>query len=146
NMCRAHREAYEILHRHRPDAMVGIAHSAPYVVPCNPRNPLDRAVATVRDYILNHALFRRLGRTLDFIGLNYYARQVARWRPTPRGTIVGVECLEDHHGSPRHFSTLGWEVYPRGLREVLLAYRRYGLPLMITENGIATDDEAERTQ
>ena len=37
---------------------------------------------------------------------------------------------------------IGWEVYPRGLhRGGRGASRAFGLPLLITENGIATDDE-----
>ena len=35
NMAKAHAAAYAMLHRVRADAMVGFAHSAPYVVPCD---------------------------------------------------------------------------------------------------------------
>jgi beta-glucosidase len=39
---------------------------------------------------------------------------------------------------------LGWEVYPQGLVIALERFSQYGLPLLVTENGIATDDEALR--
>ena len=39
---------------------------------------------------------------------------------------------------------MGWEVYPRGLEAVLENFSRFGLPLLVTENGIATDDESLR--
>ena len=52
----------------------------------------------------------------------------------------------DHHGAKRHFSALGWEAHPPGLAAVLRQFSRHGLPLMVTENGIATGDEDERTQ
>jgi beta-glucosidase/6-phospho-beta-glucosidase/beta-galactosidase len=39
---------------------------------------------------------------------------------------------------------MGWEIYAPGIRLVLQRFRRYGLPLMITENGVATTDEAAR--
>jgi beta-glucosidase len=45
----------------------------------------------------------------------------------------------------RRYSSLGWEIYPDGLRNVLQEFSRYGLPMVITENGIATSDESERT-
>ena len=151
NLCRAHCAAYPILHRHRPDAMVGFAHSAPYVVPCDPGSVADRLVARARDFALNAAVFRLLGanprKVLDFIGINYYARQVIRARSdTGRLSPFGTECTADHHGAARAFSPLGWEVFAPGLGEVLRKFSRYGVPLMVTENGIATIDEQQRTR
>lgn len=149
NMYRAHHAARAVLRTKRRDAMVGIAHSAPYVEPCNPRSLLDRWAAFWRDFVLNRAATRLAlgwrGRGADFIGLNYYNRQVARWRPRGMAAIFGVECIEDHHGAPRQFSALGWEIYPPGLARTLSRFARHGLPLMITENGIATQDEAQRS-
>ena len=149
NMCRAHHVARRLLHAARPDAMVGISHSAPYIEPCNPHSVLDRWAAFWRDFVLNRAVTRLAlgwsGRGADFIGLNYYNRQIAKWRLRSTAILVGEECVEDHHGAPRQFSALGWEIYPPGLARTLLRFGRYGLPLMITENGIATRDEAQRT-
>lgn len=148
NMLRAHRAAYRILHRSRADAMVGLAHSAPYVVPCDPHRLADRMAASVRDFALNRLCFRVLGRTrraLDFIGINYYARQIVRWRPRGLRLLYGEECRDDHHGAPRRFSSPGWEVFAPGLRRVLQSYSTLGLPLIVTENGIATSDEAARS-
>lgn len=150
NMGRAHAAAYGIVHDARPDAMVGIAHSAPYVVPCDPTRLADRVAAKLRDFTLNHAFFTLLGRrpaaVLDFVGLNYYARQVVRWRPVVGPAVLfGSECKDDHHGQPRRFTELGWEVHAPGLRETLMLFRKYGVPLMVTENGIATSDEDARS-
>ena len=150
NLCRAHAAAYPVLHRHRSDVMVGLAHNAPWVVPCNPRNPGDRIAACLRNEVLNRSVFRLLGRppreVLDFIGINYYARQVVRWRPALGAALLfGSECTADHHGAPRVFTSLGWEVFAPGLREVLRQFGHHGLPLMVTENGIATDDDALRS-
>ena len=151
NLCRAHVAAYRLLHQRRSDSMVGLAHSAPYVVPCNTQSPADRAAAWARDFVLNEAVFRLIGRrprdVLDFIGVNYYTRQVVRWRPSPGGAAVfGTECRADHHGVPRAFSDLGWEIYAPGLRRVLGRFARHGVPLMVTENGIATHDERLRSE
>ena len=43
-----------------------------------------------------------------------------------------------------HSARSGWEVYPHGLKTVLEDFSRVGLPLLVTENGIATDDESLR--
>jgi beta-glucosidase len=150
NLYRAHCAAYEALHRARSDAVVGFAHSAPYVVACNPRRALDRFAARMRDFVLNESQFVLLrvlgGARNDFIGLNYYARQVVRWQFGGRASLFGTECREDHHGEPRRFSALGWEVHAGSLRQVLMKFSGRGVPLMITENGIATGDEEERSE
>ncbi len=39
---------------------------------------------------------------------------------------------------------MGWESYPRGLGIVLKDFSRFGVPLFITENGIATEDDRQR--
>src|SRR5262249_55158963 len=43
-------------------------------------------------------------------------------------------------------STMGWEIYPTGLETTLRRFAEYGLPVFVTENGIATDDEALRRE
>jgi beta-glucosidase len=150
NMARAHKAAYAVLHRHRGDAMVGMAYSAPAVVPCDRHRWSDRLAASSREYVLNRAWFDLLGRrpakVLDFIGLNYYTRQVVSWRPSlsPRALLFGTECHRDHHHGPRTFNSLGWEIHAPGLRRVLRRFSRFGIPIVITENGISTADEQLR--
>jgi len=39
---------------------------------------------------------------------------------------------------------MGWAVHPDGLRQMLHHAARTGLPLYVTENGIATTDDTER--
>jgi beta-glucosidase len=149
NLCRAHVAAYTVLHRHRPDAMVGFAHSAPYIVPCNPQRARDRWSAWARDFVLNQLCFRLLGRppreVLDFIGVNYYTRQIVRAHSRGAGLIFGTECRQPHHGEARSFNSLGWEIFPAGLTAILRQLSRYGVPLIVTENGVSTGDETQRT-
>jgi beta-glucosidase len=81
---------------------------------------------------------------LDYIGINYYSRQVVRWRPWGLAALFGAEHKADDPMNRRQFNSLGWEIYPDGLREVVKKFAAYGVPLMITENGVATSDEAQR--
>jgi len=60
--------------------------------------------------------------------------------------LFGSECKADHHESPRRFTSMGWEIHAPGLARVLKRLSRLGLPLIVTENGIATTDETARTQ
>jgi len=80
----------------------------------------------------------RIREPLDFVGINYYTRNVVRDDPT---------VLPDraaHVEQPGEHMTTGWEVYPQGLLETLLAVKqRYGdVPLYVTENGSAFPDPA----
>jgi beta-glucosidase len=79
---------------------------------------------------------------IDFVGINYYLRLLVSDDPTrsrssgpPRAIIISPP------DRPR--TALGWEIYPAGLTEILQwVDARYGnLPIYITENGAAFDDE-----
>jgi beta-glucosidase len=146
----AHNGAYQLIHRHRADARVGFAHSAPWVEPHDPARALDRMVAAVRGYVLNHLclrLMRGFGELpLDFIGINYYSRELVRWQFRGLSWLFGAEPPLRRDGVRRRFSTLGWEIHPEGLHGVLSEFSRYRLPLLVTENGIATTDESLRCE
>ena len=43
-------------------------------------------------------------------------------------------------------TNIGWEVHPKGLAKVLRYASRLGLPLMVTENGIATHDTEQKVK
>ncbi|WP_426191973.1 GH1 family beta-glucosidase [Massilia sp. DWR3-1-1] len=68
---------------------------------------------------------------LDFLGVNYYFRAwcSAATPPVPAPAALG-------------HTDMGWEIYPRGLTELLLKLRaEYALPpIYITENGMASAD------
>jgi beta-glucosidase len=72
-----------------------------------------------------------IAQPMDFLGVNYYSRNIAR------GTASsdGIQEEAEH-------STMGWEVYPDGLRVLLeLVQQRYApKAIYITENGIAVED------
>jgi beta-glucosidase len=154
NLAKAHVAAYRTLHKIRRDIMVGFAHSAPLVVPCNPQRIRDRVAASVRDLILNRTFFYLLGaragnrretsRRLDFIGINYYTRMIVHGVGLGVGTLFGRVCRLAHHHDRGPISDMGWEVYPRGLCLILAKFSHLGVPLLVTENGIATNDETLR--
>lgn len=151
NMARAHVRAYEILHERQPNAQVGLAHSAPWIVPCDPGSTRDRLAVAIRDFLLNRAFFLltsgwsgALSRHFDFLGLNYYARTVVKAGHAGVAAVWGEECFDDHHLDRWGYSDMGWEIHPPGLKGVLERFATLGLPLLITENGLATHDESLR--
>ncbi|KQV81264.1 GH1 family beta-glucosidase [Rhizobacter sp. Root1221] len=73
--------------------------------------------------------------TMDFIGINYYFRANVRSDGAHGYTDKGLDRVER--------TLMGWEVYPAGLRDVLIGFKgRYPTlpPVYITENGMASDD------
>ena len=74
---------------------------------------------------------------LDYLGINYYTRQVVRAAPGAWPLqAVGARQRQAAH------TALDWEVYPPGLTEILqwIASRYGPLPLYVTENGAAFYD------
>ncbi|MCC5991066.1 MAG: beta-glucosidase [Rhodobacteraceae bacterium] len=80
---------------------------------------------------------------LDWLGVNYYTRAIvshdkgAAW-PATRA-----------HEGPLPKTQMGWEIYPQGLRNLLVRMARDyvgDLPIVVTENGMAWDDHVQDGQ
>jgi beta-glucosidase len=158
-----HGKAYDIIHRHAPDAKVSVAHNMSVFAPWKKWNPLDRLLKKTANFFYNHSIihafqtgifivkfpFSRqieievpIKDKLDFFGVNYYTRIHLRFNPFKK---MGVELRQldiEGHG----LTNIGWEIHPRGLEKVLRYASRLNLPLIITENGIATHDSEEKVK
>ena len=75
-----------------------------------------------------------IGTPMDFMGLNYYSRNV-----------VSATGPWDVHSGGRGITEMGWEIYPEGLTQLLLRLNRdYDIPPMyVTENGGAFKDRLD---
>ena len=140
------------------EPMVGIAQQVIVFAPCS-RTFRDWISARLRDEVINHLFVQALIRgkakiagifsiklprkkTLDFIGLNYYTRERVHSRGFRLSDLLGNECLLEN---PRlRTNSLGWDIYPQGLYTLIKAFKKYKLPILISENGICTDDDTER--
>jgi beta-glucosidase/6-phospho-beta-glucosidase/beta-galactosidase len=152
-MARAHVLARRAIARAAPGALVGYAHSAPLVLACDPSRRRDRLAARLRDWAWNELFPRRVaaaaggrGSGLDFLGINYYTRTLTRASGLGSGLVLGRACREPHHADRGPSASTGQEVWPAGLTRVLERFARLGVPLYVTENGVATDDEELRTR
>lgn len=164
NMLLAHTSAYEKMKGYANSQnltpMIGVAKAVTAFHPYSRLSLLDWASTFLRKKYYNHSFINSLikgsmelpglhGRklsskgTVDFIGLNYYFRQFIRrskpFKENPFGDVA----------SPANrkmglITDMGWEVYPRGLYEVIKSFSRYRLPIMISENGIATREDEVR--
>lgn len=155
HLLRAHWLAYERIKALEPRAQVGLAHHLRIFDPYRGWHPLDRVVAAGYQRVFNETLLRslrtgrfafplsRVGRgsgpsaSQDFIGLNYYTRNLIRFNHRAGGELFGDRVLRPG----AIVSDQGLEVYPRGLYRWLKALRREGRPIYITENGVADADD-----
>lgn len=159
-------KAIRLIHESDPSSQVGCVFGITpyYPVNCKPQNVLNAFKENDRDYYQIDAMCRgefpeykikeynasgihitmteqdkqafQEGK-LDFIGINYYASCLALYEENTeeKALFGGVQnpYLEK--------SKWGWAIDPIGLRYVLnYTYRKYGLPIIITENGLGAED------
>jgi beta-glucosidase len=80
--------------------------------------------------------------SLDYLGLNYYADERVRfdWRASSRLFV----SPDPDPSLPR--SSLGWSIDAGGLRRALVSLSEdFRLPILITENGVADEDDELRS-
>lgn len=77
---------------------------------------------------------------LDYLGINYYTREIY--------SADQHELFRGGQEKSLPLTDMGWEIYPQGLKNLLLAYhQQYDLPpVYITENGAAMVDELKDGQ
>jgi beta-glucosidase len=161
NILICHGKTFDMIHSHIPDAMVSVAHNMAALAPWRSWNPMDRLLAKIAKYFYNHSLldafldgklhikfpFRMaieidvpIKGKLDFFGVNYYTRVHVRFNPLKK---MGVELRHrdiDGYG----LTDMGWEIHPFGLEKVLRYASKLRVPLIITENGIATRNDRRK--
>ena len=81
--------------------------------------------------------FELIRQPIDFLGINYYTRNVVRHEETS-WPLKAVPVRQ----TQATYSETGWEVFPQGLTDTLVWIRdRYGdIPQYVTENGAAFYD------
>ncbi|MFA5156629.1 MAG: glycoside hydrolase family 1 protein [Candidatus Omnitrophota bacterium] len=124
-----------------PLPFISIAHNMQAFVPCSP-DLKNRFAAYLRDKWYNFGFLDKImaQKTMDFIGVNYYSRQLVDLKKWGISNLAMDVCNEGHH--PVKKNSLGWDIYPEGLYDLLLKLmKRYGLAVMVTENGICTSDD-----
>ncbi len=75
---------------------------------------------------------------IDFLGINYYTRNIIKNDPQANG--LGISEVKP---ADKEYTEMNWEVYPEGLYNVLKRVNAdyTDLPLYVTENGAAFNDE-----
>lgn len=150
NLAHCHVEAYKILHKNISDCRVGFANHLVYFAPKNKRNLFDRLEAKsfanmFQDSIMKAMAYgkrtrflgsigEKSGKYYDFIGINYYLRNVVHKRKvtTDENAIT---------------NDLGWEIYPEGLRKLCeKEHKIFKSDIYVTENGTCDHKDEFRSK
>lgn len=159
NMILGHARAARIIRERSPrtDVQIGVAHHLRVFDPYRPVLPVDHFVARIGEAFFNRAVLLSMlkgrfqfpfGRgavpegddLLDFLGLNYYSRDMA---------ALDFRYPKNYFGSffahpKRPKTAAGWEIYPEGIYRLLKFLSQFNKPILITENGVADERDELR--
>ena len=111
------------------DAHNNLAYADPHLLGRYP----EAVLPTVEPYCRDGDM-QRLETRFDFLGVNHYTRTYIQADEKGRARVA-----EGYATAPT--TEMGWEIWPEGMTRVLVRmHERYGLPLYVTENGIAAPD------
>jgi beta-glucosidase len=144
---------------HGRRAEVSIAHHERRLVPRDPSSSLDRAVAKLPDFLFNRWFLRScaagrmlapvghgevvpgLAGSLTYLGLNHYTSEAVSLDLGAPGMLFARH--EAVPGLP--LSSAGWAIDAGALRRALTDLSaEFALPILITENGVADDNDELR--
>ena len=153
NLLLAHADVYLALKKIRPEVRIGIAKNVTLFDPKNRWSPIDWPLARLLEWFWNGAWRSGVenGRmffgdvsaakgTLDFVGLNYYTHVLVGPASV---SLLKMKFPKRAHEVATEF---GYPMYAEGLRRALDWLAPLGLPIEITENGVADANDTLRTE
>ncbi len=155
NLMRGHAAAYRTIHLIQRQARVGVAINYRSFSPARSYSPFDNWMAKFLHANFNASFldamvdgkFRfafkqetlpELIKTQDFVGLNYYTRDLISFKPfAPKSLFYRAFFPKDADLSDTGFIAN----QPEGFFEGLKWAKSYGLPIIVTENGVEDADD-----
>ncbi|HEY2513392.1 MAG TPA: glycoside hydrolase family 1 protein [Polyangiaceae bacterium] len=80
----------------------------------------------------------------DYLGVNYYSDTLISSSYGLVLPVVNASVLQANLPTDRPKTDFGWDIYPEGFGTVLDEAAGYGLPILVTENGIADRNDVMR--
>lgn len=132
----AHQAAVRAVRGASGTSRVGLTVQMPVLAPIRPDDACQSLHRVMQCEIVDRYLDGLTGPDRgDWLGVQYYRKQ---WVDPASPTLFADPPV----GS--HLSQMGWAVYPDGMGQVMHRASETGLPLFVTENGIASKDDSER--
>ncbi len=159
NMMQAHVCVYDYIKAKRPEAQVGIAKHFIVFKESNTFSLFDKGLVNrVNTYfnkifleafkknelsfqfppLISYKKKIELNDKIDFWGINYYYRLHVKFRFSIKSPIYIYFKKQQ--------TDMGWEIYSKGLKEIIRLVKSTEKDIYITENGIATQDDILRTK
>ena len=82
----------------------------------------------------------------DYLGINYYSDTLISAHRGVVLPVIDAAVYQADMPTGRPSTDFGWDIYPEGLGTVLDEAAGYGLPIVITENGLADVADANRAR
>ncbi|HJP80819.1 MAG TPA: glycoside hydrolase family 1 protein [Candidatus Saccharimonadales bacterium] len=130
NLIYAHNQTAQMIHGLGRRYKVSVAKNSIYYY-AGDDSLLSRKTADVLQYAWDDYFLRRIRKNCDWLGVNYYFSY----------RVYGYRV----HNPNEHMSDLGWDLSPVNIEFALeRLYEKYGLPIIITENGLADSADEQR--
>lgn len=130
NLAASHNRIAKLARRKHAKLQIGLTKNCAHHYPGDDAR-LSAWSAKVSEYIADYLFLDRIRKNLDWLGLNYYFSN--RW--------YGYRV----HNPNQKVSDLGWDMQPEHLQDVLeRLHDKYGIPIIITENGVADREDTYR--
>lgn len=130
NLAHAHNQTARVVHGLNRRYKVSIAKNTAFMY-AGDDALLSRKTADFMQYIQDDYFLKKVVKHCDFIGVNYYMSN----------RVYGYRV----HNPDERMSDLGWDMQPASIQFALeRLHDKYGLPLMVTENGLADADDEDR--
>jgi beta-glucosidase len=126
NLVKAHKRAYATIKYVKPNVSVGIAKNN--ICFESTMNPFRMVARFFIDWWWNRRFLNKIKNFQDFVGLNYYM------------------YVKFGGKRPTKLTDMGWQISPRGFYKELVALKRFGKPIYVTENGVADKEDLMREQ
>ncbi|HPF06955.1 MAG TPA: family 1 glycosylhydrolase [Spirochaetota bacterium] len=127
-LIRAHNAAYKKIKEKNASASAGPACNMTYFE--SGGGVINNILVRIAAYLWNMFFISRVKRHSDFIGINYYFHNRIRY---------GLNKNDNEK-----VSDMGWELYPAGISYILDKIKKFNLPVYITENGLADENDLHR--
>jgi len=139
NLASTHKAAYKIIHSVIPNAQVG---AAVHIGMFKAFGVFENLFPEISRRIFNYSFFDLTFKYHDFLGINYYALH--------RNTLKDIFIKRKRKKETKEMiegelNDLGWTMYPSGIYTICKEmYKRFHLPIIITENGIPDAKDEKR--
>ncbi len=156
NIIDAHKLSYRVMHGvlKSRKVMVSYASAPALFYPHNPDSPLDQIAYNIGNALDTLAFDYAAGKVdRDFIGLNYYGRAKLTFDISVPGVVLPSWLTEKKPFAiewempvQRKQGDRPKEFYPKALYDLIMKFKIFDLPIVITENGLSDPEDKFREE